>query len=303
MNQKTICQLFEDSVHKYPNNELLLEKKQGAFKASSYSEIREQVYQFAAGLMEIGIKKGDRLALLAEGCNNWVISELGILYAGAINVPLSVKLTDPDELKFRLNHSGSRILIVSQNQNKKLGALKDEIDCIEQVIVFGEPEVKHNKDIRFDEILAKGKAYLESNREKFETFWKELKDDDYANICYTSGTTADPKGIILTHRNYTANVEQARSLMEVPEWYKTLLILPWDHAFAHTCGIYTLLSAGGSMASIELGATPMETLKNIPINIKEIKPSFWSLCNTGYSIPSDQCSSPLDICLAVLMIW
>jgi long-chain acyl-CoA synthetase len=62
--------------------------------------------------------------------------------------------------------------------------------------------------------------------------------------------------------------------MDVPEWYTTLLILPWDHAFAHTAGIYTLIASGASMASIQVGKTPMETLKNIPQNIKEIKPVF-----------------------------
>jgi long-chain acyl-CoA synthetase len=110
--------------------------------------------------------------------------------------------------------------------------------------------------------------------DEFHKIWQSLKESDYANICYTSGTTADPKGIILTHRNYTANVEQSSALLVVPEWYTSLLILPWDHCFAHTAGIYTLMKNGASMASIQLGKTPLETLKNIPINIREIKPTF-----------------------------
>jgi len=99
-----------------------------------------------------------------------------------------------------------------------------------------------------------------------------VQEDDYANICYTSGTTADPKGIILSHRNYVANIEQAMSLFSIPRYWTTLLILPWDHAFAHTCGIYSLMSYGASIASIQVGETPMETLKNIPVNIKENRP-------------------------------
>ncbi len=101
-----------------------------------------------------------------------------------------------------------------------------------------------------------------------------IKEADPANICYTSGTTADPKGIVLTHRNYTANIEQARSLVDCHEDYVSLLILPWDHAFAHTCGIYSLMASGAAIASIEPGRTPMETLRNIPLNIKETRPQL-----------------------------
>ena len=80
--------------------------------------------------------------------------------------------------------------------------------------------------------------------------------------------------MILTHRNYTANVEQASALLHIPEHYCSLLILPWDHCFAHTAGIYTLMKNGASMASVQAGKTAIESLKNIPVNIKESKPTF-----------------------------
>jgi long-chain acyl-CoA synthetase len=79
---------------------------------------------------------------------------------------------------------------------------------------------------------------------------------------------------MLTHRNYTSNVEQSTALLLIPERYVSLLILPWDHAFAHTVGIYTLMKNGAAMASVHTGKTPLETLKNIPVNIKETKPTF-----------------------------
>jgi len=92
------------------------------------------------------------------------------------------------------------------------------------------------------------------------------------NISYTSGTTADPKGIMLTQLNYAANVIQSNGLMELkPDW-RTLAILPWDHAFAHTTCLYVFMYKGASIASVEIGNTPLDTLKNIPKNIKEVKP-------------------------------
>jgi long-chain acyl-CoA synthetase len=119
-----------------------------------------------------------------------------------------------------------------------------------------------------------GDEYLKENAAEFEKRWKSIQEDDYANICYTSGTTADPKGIILSHRNYTANVEQSRSTMAVPEWYTTLLYLPWDHAFAHTAGLYTIISAGATLASVQLAKTQTEAIKNFPKNIKQVRPTF-----------------------------
>ena len=271
---QTIIELFEESVRKYGNNPLMLEKKHDKYISSTYIEIRQAVIEFAAGLLNMGVQKGDRIALLSEGRNDWVISELAVLYAGAINIPLSVKLGDASEISFRLAHSGSKIIIISGGQAHKIKDLKYELPDLEKVILLDEHEDMDPIDILYSEVRQKGRKFLETEPNRCYESWNSIRGDDYANICYTSGTTADPKGIILSHSNYTANVEQARSLMDVPEWYTTLLILPWDHAFAHTAGIYTLIASGASMASIQAGKTPLEALKNIPQNIKEIKPVF-----------------------------
>lgn len=273
---KTINYVFDNSVKKFADNTFLLEKPKGAISyiPYTYKQVQEEVYSFAAGLLTLGIRKGDRVALLSEGCKNWVVSELGILYAGAINVPLSVRLNEPEDIKFRLQHAGVKVIIVSAPQEAKLGNLKDELQELERVILFKPVEKPHKKHIAFEEVQAGGKDYLQTNRETLRGIWQSVKEDDYANICYTSGTTADPKGIILTHKNYIVNVEQSRSNFYVPEWYTTLLLLPWDHAFAHTAGIYTLMSVGASFASVQQGNTALETLRNVPANIKEIQPHF-----------------------------
>ncbi|MBN2520091.1 MAG: AMP-binding protein [Bacteroidales bacterium] len=276
----TICQFFEENVERFPNNIYLWEKRDGKYLGETYSKTRERVYQFAAGLIALGVKKGDRLALISEGRNDWVVSELGILYTGAVNVPLSVKLKEPSELQFRLLHSGTKMVIASNGQAKKIREIENQLPELEKIILLDQLEKQSEKEIYFKEIVDIGKDFLENNKNEFDKIWQSLVPDDYANICYTSGTTADPKGIILSHCNYIANVKQGYSLMDIPEHYKTLLILPWDHSFAHTAGIYCFMGKGASIASIEVGNTPMETLKNIPKNIKEIKPDFL------YSVPS-----------------
>ncbi|MGK9368215.1 AMP-dependent synthetase/ligase [Melioribacter sp. Ez-97] len=272
--ERTIINMFETSVSKFGANVFLKESKNGKYEALTYEEAKKYVYNFAAGLISLGINKGDRLALISEGRNYWVISELGILYAGAVNVPISVKIDELNDLKFRLDHSGSRIAVVSASQLHKIRGIKNDLPELEKTIVLDKIDDMQEDEVYVEELLKAGEEFLKAKGNVLIERMQSVKENDYANICYTSGTTADPKGIILSHRNYTANVEQASSLLPIPEWYTTLLILPWDHAFAHTAGIYTLMYNGASMAAVETGRTPLETLKNIPKNIKEIKPTF-----------------------------
>jgi len=266
--------LFEESVRKYPQNVLMWEKNNGNYLPLTYRQMQMEVHDFAAGLLTLDIKRKDRLALISEGRNHWVMCELGILYIGAVNVPISVKIDELVDLKFRLNHSECKTVIISQSQLSKIRKIKKELPALQHIIVLDKLEHFEENEIYVEDVLVRGKKYLEKFRADFDSLWQNIKESDNANICYTSGTTADPKGIILTHRNYTANVEQSSALLPIPEWYTSLLILPWDHCFAHTAGIYTLMKNGASMASVQLGRAPIETLKNIPINIKENKPAF-----------------------------
>jgi len=272
---KSLIQFFEESVEKFSSNVYMWEKTLDKYEGITYGETKKQVYEFAAGLISLGIKKSDRLSLISEGRNNWVIGELGILYAGAVNVPLSVKLT-PEEIKFRINHSESRMILTSNIQAQKLKLILDDCPTIEKVIHFDTQEEYSSKEIHFNEVRKAGREWLEmpGNSKMFEEISQSIKPSDFANICYTSGTTADPKGIILTHGNYVTNVYQSYSLMDIPSFYKTLLILPWDHSFGHTCGIYAFMGKGASIASVKTGKTPLETLRNLPSCLREIKPNL-----------------------------
>lgn len=270
---KTIIDLFENAVFKFAYNVYLWEKKNDKYEPTTYIETRQQVLNLAAGLIDLGLKKGERAALLSDGRNDWIISELGIIYAGGINVPLSIRL-ESNELAFRLKHSGTKIIFVSKQQAAKVEEIRNELSDLVHVVYIDGKENPGNGDINYSNLVERGKELRESNASKFDKVWKNLQPNDVVNISYTSGTTADPKGIMLTQLNYATNVVQSNGLMELkPDW-KTLAILPWDHAFAHTTCLYVFMYKGASIASVEIGSTPLETLKNIPKNIKEIQPTL-----------------------------
>jgi long-chain acyl-CoA synthetase len=288
MNAGSLPDLFEKSVEKFRDNTFMWEKRESHYKGFTYGQTWGRVQKYAAGLLQLGFNKGDRVALISEGRNDWVITELAVLYCGGISVPLSVKIEEDMDLVFRLKHSGCKGLVISGNHQHKAFRVADQLPDLKFIILLdGKPAPDNeqfakmgnlifNKESIFgvDDLVKSGEDFLKKNPGCVTNISKALQPDDYANICYTSGTTADPKGIILTHKNYLCNTEQALAVFDVPEYYTSLHILPWDHSFAHTVGIYALMRNGASLASLKLGKTLNETLRNIPICIKEVRPFF-----------------------------
>ena len=271
----TIIDFVEKYVAKYSKNPFLWEKNldTNQWESTTYEETLAKAKRIAAGLMALGVQKGEKISYLSEGRDMWVIGELGVLYAGAVNVPLSIKLGETNDLVFRVKHSDSKYVITSKFQLPKVRAILPECPMVEKVIIFDEVSDKKDNEIYISEIIAMGDEFLAKNEELFIQRYKSVGPDDYANISYTSGTTADPKGILLTHRNYTANVEQAHSVIGVDENDKMLIILPLDHCFAHVAGFYTMMSYGASIGTVPSGKSGKEALRNISPSIQELKPN------------------------------
>ena len=272
MKRLTIIDFVEKYTHEYSELTFLREKVDGVWTETSFRATREEAHKIGAGLVALGLKKGEKVSLLSQGRNLWITSELGILYAGGVNVPLSIKLTESTDLLFRIQHSESRYVIVSEQQLPKIRSIIKDCPLVEKIIVLDPIEDYQDNEMPITDVIAMGEEYLKEHAEEFQTLYESIGPDDYANISYTSGTTADPKGILLTHRNYTANVEQGASVIYCDKGDVMLIILPLDHCFAHVAGFYTMMSYGGSIATVPIGKTAIATLKNIPIATKEVKP-------------------------------
>ena len=272
MKRTTIIDFVEKYTNEFSELTFLREKVDGVWTETSFRATREEAHKIGAGLVALGLKKGDKVSLLSQGRNLWITSELGILYAGGVNVPLSIKLTESIDLLFRIQHSESRYVIVSEQQLPKIRSIIKDCPLVEKIIVLDPIEDYQANEMSITDVIAMGEEYLKEHAKEWKVLYESIGPDDYANISYTSGTTADPKGILLTHRNYTANVEQGASVIYCDKGDIMLIILPLDHCFAHVAGFYTMMSYGGSIATVPVGKTAIATLKNIPIAIKEVKP-------------------------------
>lgn len=283
--KRTVLQMLRDSAKKYPKTAYTNQKGDAGWIGMSYPVVLNESRFLAAGLVATGISKGDKIAILAEGRNRWITSEYAILFAGGTSIPLSIKLL-PEEVLFRLNHSESKVVITSRNTFEKVASawkkceftkriiyLDDDLDAIKpQCTEFG---IDPDKDITlYSSLLQNGKNIWEEMESTLEAIEEGVAEDDVVTITYTSGTTGDPKGIMLTQLNYYSNSNDAMDFFNVNEGDRLYIIPPLDHSFAHTVGIYAALVRGLSLYFVDARGGGMQTLKNIPINLVEANPHF-----------------------------
>ena len=152
----TIIDFVEKYVAKFSERPFLWEKNldTNVWEPTTYKETLEKAKRIAAGLMALGVQKGEKVSYLSEGRDMWVIGELGVLYAGAVNVPLSIKLEESNDLVFRVKHSDSKYIITSKFQLHKIRKILPECPMVEKVILFDEVPDKQENEMHNDEIIA-----------------------------------------------------------------------------------------------------------------------------------------------------
>ena len=285
MSNRTVFKMLEGAAANYPNHPYLSTKGDSGWIRTSFSEAEKKARTLACALIEIGLKKGEKVSILSEAKTDWIITEFATLFAGAISVPLSIKLL-PEEVPFRVNHSDSVLFAVSENTLEKVISQWKKYENKDlKLIVLDKPSEKIKKiceKFGFDarqllfikDLYRLGEANLEINGSRVREIEKGTAEDDVVTISYTSGTTGNPKGIMLTHLNYYSNSHAAVSTFKIQEGIATLLILPTDHSFAHTVGIYTALVKGLSLHFVDARGGGMNALKNIPANLIESKSNF-----------------------------
>lgn len=293
---KTVIELLHEGAKKYGESPYLGEKSGSVYETVSFAGADRQSLAFAASLVLRGFNKDDRISILSEGRTAWVLGEFGLLRAGCISVPLSTKLS-PDELVFRLDHSESRAIFISENNFPKLAEILGKVKIPPVVVCLSGKTDSMTQQLEktsliagqnffyYEDLVAEGQRALDTPATPslfggkplssvMEEREEEIKTDDTVTICYTSGTTGNPKGIMLTHRNYLHNAENAARVVEVQRGWKSLIMLPLDHSFAHTVGIYIFLLKGLTMYFVDARGGPLAALRNLPKNLTEVNPDF-----------------------------
>lgn len=282
--KRTVINMLRQAALQYPNTPYVLEKGDTAYEGRTFSQVLTDARQLAAALLDIGLQRNDAVAVLAEGRTGWVTLEYGTLLAGGICVPLSIKLL-PEEVLFRLHHSGARAIAVSRNTIETLVGIADFLLEKSIRIIYFDTQLPESQTdskterltpliMTYTALLEQGQNMMKKSEQLLSRIEEDIDESDVVTVCYTSGTTGNPKGIMLTHLNYYANSRDAMIYFQVEEKDRLMIILPLDHSFAHTVGLFASLVKGLSIYFADARGGAMAMLKNIPKNMQEARPHF-----------------------------
>ncbi len=262
----TLNQLFFDSVEKFDKPNALEYKVNGAYKPISHRELALRVRNLARGLEDLGVKRGAKAAILSENRPEWVVADLACLTAGIVDVTVYATLI-PEQIQYILHNSGSVAVFVStQVQADKIASIRNELPDLKHVISFD--KIEKNVDFTIDALESKG-AELTTDEwiAEYKRIALDIKPDDIATLLYTSGTTGDPKGVMLTHDNIYSNVTAA---WDVVDFYPTdvaLCFLPLSHIFERMAGYYLMLATGCTIAYAE-------AIETVAADLMQVRPTI-----------------------------
>ncbi len=269
----TITQAFLNRVRTEPDRQTFHYKEGTAWKALTWQEFYENVRWISLGLLELNVKPGENVCLLSNTRLEWAATDMGILGARAVTVPIYASNT-PEDCKFIINHCEARILFVEDNkQLEKILSIRNELPKIEKIIPFSfnaNPETaQRNEVLSLSALRELGKRAFSQGKEKvFDANLESIKPSDVFTICYTSGTTGVPKGVVLTHDSLTSVIEDIEIVLgkDVGEKDVLLSFLPISHIFGKV----------ESMAAYHFGwkVYYAESVDKLFVNIGEVKPTI-----------------------------
>ena len=271
----TLTELFQRAAAEHAQCAALQHKVDGEYRSITYAALARRVMRFARGLAALGVEAGDRVAIIAENRPEWAVADLATLALGAINVPLFTSLS-PAQIRYILDHSGARLVIVSNASLLRtvLQATSDDVDV--RVVVMDPPASLPDGAVAFDAVLelADGSPLTE---EGYHAAWVQVVPDQLASIVYTSGTTGEPKGVMLTHANFVSNVRAAHEVLRFTRRDVLVSFLPLSHVLERMAAYYLALSWGACVAS-------SEGPRHLRDNILEVRPTMMLLVPRVYEV-------------------
>ena len=265
----TLTQLFYDAVERHGHKPKAVACKPagGAWRSLTHQELAQRVQRAGLALKRLGIRRGDRVAILSENRPGWLVADFACLAIGASDVPLYPTLP-ARQARYILADSGAVAIFVSTApQLAKLAEIRGELPALKHIITM-DPDARGPGVIGLADLYAMGaEAEAAGEGANFKAEALSATPDDVATIIYTSGTTGDPKGVMLTHDNIFFNVMAVLEVFHIGPTDSTLSFLPLSHIFERMAGHYTMFCGGATIHYAE-------SVDTVPANLVEVRPTI-----------------------------
>ena len=264
---KTLAELFLQAAEEHDRSDALRYKRNGNWYDISSRELCERIGHVALGLHSLGLKKGDRVAILATNSPEWTIADAACQFAGLLDVPIYPTLAEAS-VQYVLDDSGARILFIENcSAFERIRESVKECSSVERFVFFDIEDVDVENAMAFSDLEALGKELGSREPDLLLSLITSSKPEDVATIIYTSGTTGEPKGVMLTHTNIISNVFDAGEKYEFSKDDVCLSVLPLCHIFERT-GMYLYIING-------MAVNYAESIEKIPDNLQEVRPTIF----------------------------
>lgn len=262
----TLTEVFEYIARVHNRPDILNYKRDGRWIPISSAEVVRRTRLIAAGLYSLGIRRGDRVAILSESRPEWTLTDAGCIFAGAVDVPIYPTLT-PAQVQYILNDSGARLLLLAnETKLREIQPILSNCPAVEHLIVFEKNLESKSAAISLEQLEARGQALAQQQRELMRELELQAKPEDLATIIYTSGTTGEPKGVMLTHGNLVSNLVDSSGHFSFGVEDSALSVLPLSHIFEREA-MYMYLYRG-------MAVYFAESLETIGPNLREVHPTI-----------------------------
>ncbi len=283
----TIPIIFVNQVLRLGDKPAIRHKVLGIWKETSWNEYYEHVKLFASGLKASGFKKGDKLAIVADNCPEWIYADLATQHIGGISVGISTSSTTSD-LRFMLSHSDAKVCVVSdQEQLDKVLECKGSFPKLEKIIVINVKGIQRylsDSITTFRAVQEIGKEYGNLHPDAYLEDLFSIEEHDVSMIVYTSGSTGSPKGAMINHHNILASVIQFQSVCQLYEGDSVVSFLPLPHMLERIMSLYIPLNIGGIVNFAESVETVEKDLKEIAPTLFVAVPRIWEKIYSNHLI-------------------
>lgn len=278
----TVPKRIRSTAGRHPELPALMTKNaQGEFESTTYKQLYEQVKQCAAGLASLGIKRGEHVGIISDNRQEWIVTDLALLGIGAVDVPRGSD-SMADEVGYILGHAECSVSFAENSaQADKILSKKESLPNLHTLILYDSstPIESANKEkvkvLSFDDIMQTGRDEYQKDTDFYDREVDQGSSEDLATLIYTSGTTGEPKGVMLTHRSFTFQVERVYDHLHIQPGHVFLSVLPIWHSFERAVE-YIVLNIGAAIAySKPIGSVMLPDMQKVRPHWLSSVPRIW----------------------------